>query len=133
MGTVLYAKPGIRREGKRAKWGYVIVTDEKIVHVSPNHIYPKIILSGFVPFLIFGEVIARKHAAEWVANPPANSRVVSLGEGAMIKPNRWRMGNKILAVATPDGQEHVFGVPYKKAQRMLNQPHAGRHVSVTQA
>jgi hypothetical protein len=133
MATVLYAKPGIRMEGKRAKWGYVIVTDEKIVHVSPKHIYPKIIMVGFVPFLIFGELIARKHADEWLANPPENARVVPLGEGAAVQPKRWRMGNNILGVVTPDGHEHVFGVPYKKAQKLLSQPAAGRQPSITPA
>lgn len=133
MATVLYAKPGIRMEGKRAKWGYVIITDEKVVHVSPKHIYLKILLVGFVPFLIFGEMIARKHASEWAANPPENSRAVSLGDGAVVQPKRWRMGNKILGVVSPDGQEHVFGVPYKKAQKLLSQPLAGRQVSIAPA
>jgi hypothetical protein len=133
MSTVLYAKPGVRIEGKKPKWGYVIVTDEKVVHVSPKAIYLKILLVGFVPFLIFGEMIARKHAAEWAANPPENSRFVLFGNGAVIKPVRWRMGNKLLGVATPDGQEHVFGVPYKKAQRLLSPALAGRQVSITPA
>jgi hypothetical protein len=133
MNTALYAKPGIRLEGKKPRWGYVIVTDEKVVHVSPNLIYLKILLVGFVPFLIFGELIARKHAAEWVANPPENSRVVAFGAGAVIKPVRWRMGNKLLGVTTPDGQEHVFGVPYKKAQRLLSPALAGRQVTIAPA
>jgi hypothetical protein len=133
MATVLYAKPGIRLEGRRAKWGYVIVTDEKVVHVSPKGIYFKIILVGFVPFLVFGEMIARKHAAEWTANPPDNAREVSFSDGVVIKPTRFRMGNKILGVVSPDGQEHVFGVPYKKAQALLSPALAGRQVSVTPA
>jgi hypothetical protein len=133
MANVLYAKPGIRLEGKRAKWGYVIVTDEKVVHVSPNLIYLKILLVGFVPFLIFGEMIARKHAAEWTANPPENSRVVVFGDGVVIKPGHFRMGNKLLGITTPDGQEHVFGVPYKKAQRLLSPALAGRRVSIVPA
>jgi hypothetical protein len=133
MAIVLYAKPGIRMEGKRAKWGYVIVTDEKVVHVSPRFIYLKILLCGFVPFLIFGELIARKHAAEWTANPPENARVVPLGDGAVVQPKRWRMGNKILGIVTPDGQEHVFGVPYKKAQKLLSPALAARQVSITPA
>jgi hypothetical protein len=133
MSTVLYAKPGIRTEGKKAKWGYVIVTDENVVHVSPKLIYLKILLVGFVPFLIFGEMIARKHAAEWAANPPENSRAVAFGDGVVIKPGRFRMGNKLLGVATPDGQEYVFGVPYKKAQRLLGPALAGRQVSIVPA
>jgi hypothetical protein len=133
MGTVLYAKPGIRLEGKKPRWGYVIVTDEKVLHVSPNMIYLKIIMVGFVPFLIFGEMIARKHAAEWLANPPENSRVVPLSDGVVIKPGRFRVNSKLLGVVTPDGQEHVFGVPYKKAQRLLSPALAGRQVSITPA
>jgi hypothetical protein len=131
MGTVLYAKPGIRIEGKKPLWGYVIVTDEKVLHVSPKMIYLKIILVGFVPFLIFGEMIARKHASEWLANPPENSRVVPFGDGVVIKPGRFRVNSKLLGVVTPDGQEHVFGVPYKKAQRLLGPALAGRQVSIT--
>jgi hypothetical protein len=133
MSTVLYAKPGIRLEGKRARWGYVIVTDEKVVHVSPNMIYLKILLVGFVPFLVFGAMIARKHAAEWAANPPANSRVVNFTDGVVIKPGRFRMNSKVLGVVTPDGEEHVFGVPYKKAQQLLAPALAGRQVTVTPA
>jgi hypothetical protein len=133
MDRVLYAKPGIRLEGKKARWGYVIVTDQRVVHVSPKMIYLKILLVGFVPFLIFGEMIARKHAADWVANPPENSLVVAFGDDVVIKPRRFRMGNKLLAVATPDGEEHVFGVPYKKAQQLLGQALAGRRVSISPA
>jgi hypothetical protein len=133
MGTVLYAKPGIRVEGKRARWGYVIVTDEKVVHVSPSMIYLKILLVGFVPFLVFGAMTARKHAAEWAANPPENSRVVNFTDGVVIKPGRFRMNAKVLSVVTPDGQEHVFGVPYKKAQQLLGPALAGRQVTVTPA
>jgi hypothetical protein len=133
MSTVLYAKPGIRLEGKRARWGYVIVTDDKVVHVSPNMIYLKILLVGFVPFLVFGAMIARKHAAEWAENPPANSRVVNFTDGVVIKPGRFRMNSKVLGVVTPDGQEHVFGVPYKKAQQLLAPALAGRQVTVTPA
>jgi hypothetical protein len=131
MATVLYAKPGIRIEGKKALWGYVIVTDEKVVHVSPKRIYLKILLVGFVPFLIFGEVIARKHASEWAAHPPENSSVVPFSDGVVIKPGHFRMSNKLLGVVTPEGQEHVFGVPYKKAQRLLSQALAGRQVTIT--
>jgi hypothetical protein len=131
MATVLYAKPGIRIEDKKPRWGYVIITDEKIVHVKPNLIYLKILLSGFVLFLIFGEMIARKHASEWAANPPENSRVVDLSDGVVIKPGHFRINNKLLGVVTPDGQEHVFGVPYKKAQKLLSQALAGRQVTIT--
>jgi hypothetical protein len=133
MSTVLYAKPGIRGEGKKGLWGYVIITDEKVVHVSPKAIYPKILLVGFVPFLIFGPVIARKHAAEWAANPPENSRAVPFGDGVVIKPGRFRINSKLLGVVTPDGQEHVFGVPYKKAHALLVPALAGRQVSITPA
>jgi hypothetical protein len=120
-------------EGKKAKWGYVIVTDEGIVHVSPNLIYMKMLLVGFVPFLVGGAMIARKHASEWFANPPANSRAVPFNDGVVIKPGRFRMNNKVLAVVTPDGQEHIFGVPYKKAQSLLGPALAGRQVTVTPA
>ena len=130
MATVLYAKPGIRVEGKRARWGYVIVTDEKVVHVSPSLIYLKILLMGFVPFLIVGGFIARKHASEWAANPPANSRVVTLQDGVAIKPGHFRMGNKLLGVVTPDGQEYIFGIPYKTARRLLSPVLAGRQVAI---
>ncbi|HTW20084.1 MAG TPA: hypothetical protein VME70_07740 [Mycobacteriales bacterium] len=133
MSTVLYAKPGIRVEGKKAKWGYLIVTDEKVVHVSPNMIYLKILLVGFVPFLIFGEMIARKHAAEWAANPPENSRAVSFGNGVSIKPGRFRVNSKLLGVATPDGNEYVFGMPYKKAYGLLSPALTGRQVSIAPA
>jgi hypothetical protein len=133
MSNVLYAKPGIRIEGKKPRWGYVIVTDQQVLHVSPKMIYLKILLVGFVPFLVFGELIARRHAAAWLASPPENSRVVPFGDGAVIKPVRWRMGNKLLGVTTPDGQEHVFGVPYKKAQRLLSPALAGRRVSIVPA
>jgi hypothetical protein len=126
--TVLYAKPGIRIEGKKARWGYVIVTNETVVHISPKMIYLKILLVGFVPFLVFGAMIARKHA-----NPPENSRVVSFGDGVVIKPARFRMNNKLMAVVTPDGQEHVFGVPYKTAQKLLAPVLAGRQVSISPA
>jgi hypothetical protein len=46
---------------------------------------------------------------------------------------RWRMGNKLLGVTTADGQEHVFGVPYKKAQRLLSPALAGQQVSIAPA
>jgi hypothetical protein len=133
MATVLYAKPGIRGEGKKARWGYIIITDEKVVHVSPNLIYLKILLVGFVPFLLFGPVIARKHASEWAANPPENSLAVPLADGVVIKPGRFRINSKLLGVVSPDGQEHVFGMPYKKAQGLLAPALAGRQVSVTPA
>jgi hypothetical protein len=133
MATVLYAKPGIRVDGKKPKWGYVIITDEKVVHVSPKYIYLKILLSGFVLFLIFGQMIARKHAAEWAANPPENSRVASLGDGAAIKPGSFRLSKKVLSVVTPDGQEHIFGVPYKTAKKLLSPALAGRQVSIAPA
>jgi hypothetical protein len=133
MATVLYAKPGIRADGKKGRWGYIIITDEKVVHVSPKLIYPKILLVGFVPFLIFGAAIARKHAAEWAANPPENSLAVPLVDGVVIKPGRFRINSKLLGVVSPDGQEHVFGMPYKKAQGLLGPALAGRQVTVTPA
>jgi hypothetical protein len=88
---------------------------------------------GFVPFLVFGAMIARKHAAEWAANPPENSLVVPLSDGVVIKPGRFRINNKVLGVVSPDGQEHVFGVPYKKAHGLLAPALAGRHVTLTPA
>jgi hypothetical protein len=78
-------------------------------------------------------MIARKHASEWAATPPENSRVVPFGDGVVIKPGRFRINGKLLGVVTPDGQEHVFGVPYKKAQRLLSKALAGRQVSIAPA
>jgi hypothetical protein len=130
MATVLFAKPCSRANGKKQLFGYLIVTDETILHVSPKGIYLKILLIGFVPYLLFGQTIARKHAAEWTANPPERSRVIPVGDVVAVKRGRFKLNSKAPAIVTADGQETVFGLQYKVVQPALSQALAGRTVSI---
>lgn len=130
MATVLFAKPCSRAEGRKQRFGYLIVTDQKVVHVSPKHIYLKILLVGFVPYLLFGQMIARKHAEEWTANPPANSRVIPLDDIVAVKRGRLKLNSKAPAIVGSDGTEHVFGLQYKVVQPALKQALGSRTAQV---
>jgi hypothetical protein len=130
MATVLFAKPCARANGKKQLFGYLIVTDEKVMHVSPKNIYLKILLVGFVPYLLFGGSIARKHAEEWTANPPERSRVIPLADVVAVKRGRFKLNGKAPAIVTSDGQESVFGLQYKVVQPALSQALAGRTATI---
>jgi hypothetical protein len=130
MSAVLAAKPIARLEGKKQLLGYLIITDASIVHVSPKNIYPKIILVGFVPFLVFGGSIARRHAQEWESNPPERSVVIPLDDIAEVRVGQFRLNRKALAVVTNDGKEYIFGTPYKTLQPVLSNALSGRPAKI---
>jgi hypothetical protein len=130
MSAVLAARPIARLEGKKQLLGYLVITDANVIHVSPKHIYPKVLLVGFVPFLVFGASVARRHAQEWEGNPPERSLVIPLGDIAEVKPGQFRLNRKALAIVTSDGKEHVFGTPYKTLQPALGNALSGRSAQI---
>lgn len=130
MSDVLFARPCSRLEGKKQLFGYLVVTDDKLVHVSPKHMFMKIMLVGFVPYLTLGSIIARRHAEEWAASPPDNSRAYDLDDVAEVKRGRIRMNTKAPNVVTKDGQDHVYGLPYKTLQPVLSRALVQRTATV---
>jgi hypothetical protein len=131
--SVQFAKPCARAEGRKQLLGYVVITDDKVLHVSPKGIYLKILLVGFVPYLLFGGSIAKRHALEWAANPPERTRVIPLDSVVAVKRGQFRMNRKAPTVVSSDGQELTLGMPYKNFQPAIAQALAGRQVSIEAA
>jgi hypothetical protein len=119
LSNVLLAKPVSRAAGKKQLFGFLVVTDDTVIHVSPKHQYLKILMIGFLPYLLLGGNKARKNAATWLANPPDNSDVIPLDSITAVKRGRIKLNKKAPAIVTSDGREHVFGMQYKALQPTL--------------
>jgi hypothetical protein len=119
MSDVVQSALAVRVQDNRQRYGYLILTGDRLVHVHTRGAYLASVSFGLLGAAVVS-AITRGRAQRWADSPPDGSVVVLLSDVTAVKKGQFRMARNILAVQTSDGSEHVFGARYKKWQPLLS-------------